>query len=113
MQTIIIRTQFEGIHQWSSAPEEVGFLRSCHRHIFYVEVEMSVEHSDREVEIISLKRRLSEDMLQWMPQHITDSCEKMAQQICDYLRTEYGDERYITVSVLEDNENGGKVYYGR
>lgn len=110
--SIIVRTQFAGLHRWDAAPAEVDYLRNAHRHTFYVEVEMSVEHGDREVEIISLKEELQDNLLQWMPQNQTDSCEAMAMQICNYLRMQYGDERSISVSVLEDNENGGKVSYG-
>ena len=40
--SIVVRTSFEGIHQYTNAPEEVDFLRHPHRHMFYVEAEIEV-----------------------------------------------------------------------
>jgi len=33
-----ITTQFEGIHKYPNAPDEMAFLRFDHRHIFHVTV---------------------------------------------------------------------------
>lgn len=107
--SIIIRTQFEGIHQYINAPDTVSLLRSAHRHLFYVEVEMEVKHDDRELEFLLVKNKLNE-YLQTRPFTITASCEQMASMISQFLINQYG-ERNIICTVYEDNENGGRVYY--
>ena len=107
---IIIKTQFEGMHRWKDAPDEVFFLKDPHRHIFYVEVEMSVNHDDRELEFILVKRSINEFLAEAMGE-IDSSCETMAKQICEFLEKKYG-KRSIRVAVLEDNENGGIVENG-
>lgn len=107
--TIIIRTQFEGTHQYINAPDAVSMLRSIHRHLFYVEVELDVYGDDRELEFILVKRALN-DFLDNKPFTITTSCEQMADAICGFLIEKYGN-RNIRCCVYEDNENGGCVYY--
>ena len=107
--TIVVKTQFEGIHQYLDAPDRVDFLREPHRHTFYVEVEMRVEHFERELEFILVKRALQR-YLNVEPFAVTDSCETMASKICNYLVRIYG-QRDIRCCVYEDNENGGCVYY--
>lgn len=108
--TILVKTNFEGIHKYSDAPQEVGFLREPHRHIFYVEVEMEVFHNDRELEFIMVKRNLNKYLFT-KPFGIRHSCEQIAKDIVKFLQEQYGNNRKLTVAVLEDNENGGKVYY--
>lgn len=107
--TIVIKTQFEGKHQYISAPSQVEFLRNIHRHLFYVVVELSVYHDDRELEFICVKTTLNE-FLNSNPFGITTSCEQMADAICRFLIEKYGN-RNIKCCVYEDNENGGCVYY--
>lgn len=108
---VMIKTQFEGFHRWEDAPNNVAFLRNRHRHIFYVEVRLSVEELDREVEIILLKKHINEaleffkvkaDIEGW-------SCEKIASELAQKLLDDY-DSNEVEVTVLEDNENGGGVY---
>ena len=45
--SIKIRTQFEFVHCWKDAPEEVQFLRYLHRHDFLVSCEIEVFPNDR------------------------------------------------------------------
>lgn len=112
MTGVIVKTQFEGIHYYAGAPEEVAFLRTPHRHIFYVEVEMEVMHNDRELEFILVKRDLEK---QFNGNCDHKSCEMLAKEIQTYLKNKYPIcggyvfERKINVKVLEDNENGGFV----
>lgn len=109
-QCVIVKTQFEGFHFWKDAPEEVKFLRDLHRHMFHVEVEMEVDHCDRAVEIILLKRQVNNLCLS-LTEIIKKegwSCEMIAKTIVNYLYIEYA-SRWISVKVLEDNENGGRV----
>lgn len=106
---IIVRGQYEGVHCFPEAPDKVAFLRNPHRHIFHYEVEMEVFHDDRELEFILLKRDVELFVInqQW-PERV--SCEQMARNIGQWLQMEYGFDRFLAVSVFEDNENGAKVY---
>ncbi len=108
--TIIVKTQFENIHKFLEAPNKVDYLRFPHRHLFYVEIEMEVFHNDRELEFIMVKHHV-DNFLRSNPFEVRDSCETMATQICEELIKQYG-KRQVSCAVLEDNENGGKVYYG-
>lgn len=112
--SIVVRTQYEGIHRYKDAPEQVKFLRDYHRHIFYVEAKIQVFHDDRDLEFIMVKQAINAyfdiflnkfDVYEMGDQ----SCEMIAKNLIKYLKTNYGDERKITVSVFEDNENGAVV----
>lgn len=113
MKTIQIKvqTRFEFEHCWPDAPDGVAFLRNLHRHEFHVCVVMEVDHDDRELEFILVKRDLDnqiEDSKQLWP--TSASCEQMAFWIGGYLLGKYG-ERHITVEVSEDGENGAIVSF--
>lgn len=107
--SIIVKTSFEGLHQYVNAPDEVAFLRNLHRHIFHVEAEIEVFDEDRELEFVIVKRALNR-YLYSRPFGSTYSCEQMARQIINHLIEKFG-KRKMCVTVLEDNENGGRVYY--
>lgn len=112
MRTITVQTQFEDVHCWPDAPEEVSFLRNPHRHMFMVTVEMEVYSDDRELEFIMLKREIDtfiREEITKLP--ISKSCEQMAELIGQYLKTVYGFDRGLNVSVYEDGENGATIYY--
>ena len=107
--SIVVRTQFEFAHLFAQAPQEVAFLRHLHRHIFHVELEAVVQHDDRELEFIVVKRRLEqfiECTKKYWPETI--SCEQIASRISEWFCNEFG-QRDVTVSVFEDLENGAKV----
>jgi NAD+--asparagine ADP-ribosyltransferase len=110
--TIIVRLQKEFIHRYKDAPEEVPYLAEYHRHMAFIEVELEVFHDDRELEFIMIKNELEHHLdydyisLRW----VDKSCEMVAKEVIDWLKGRYG-ERNITVSVFEDNENGGRVQY--
>ena len=107
---IIVRTQFEGIHYYVNALEEVMFLRCPHRHIFYVEAEIEVFHNDRELEFIIVKRDLEKYLKELDVSY--HSCEQIAELIQTYLKNRWPTpenikrERLVSVKVFEDNENG-------
>lgn len=107
---IVVRGQYEFVHRYADAPEEVMYLRNLHRHVFNYEVELEVYHDDRELEFIMVKHSI-EDYLanRYSSWRNETSCEQMAECIGLYLQTQYGFERKLTVSVFEDNENGAKV----
>lgn len=116
-RTIVVKTQYEGIHCWPEAPDEVKFLRSLHRHIFNVEVEVEVHNNDRDIEFIMLKHRINH----WLSLQFDDdgvwqmgrlSCEQVAEMVIDLVREKLNDkERVISCYVDEDGENGAMVVY--
>lgn len=117
MKTIFVRFQREGIHQYNAAGfkdelVDVSFLRYPHRHIFHFEVQIEVQHDDREIEFILFKRELEalygNDTLNLNHK----SCEMIADELSKYIREKYGN-RWMMIEVSEDNENGARCYYER
>lgn len=114
---IIVKTEFEAIHNYPNAPNEVEFLRNPHRHIFHVECEIEVFHDDRELEFIIVKRALERFIQRTYGCNDigSTSCEMIATVIQRYLKKRYHLDaetypsqsfRNVKVKVLEDNENG-------
>lgn len=110
---IIVRTNFPGFHFWKDAPVEVDFLKKTHRHIFHVEVKIPVSHDDRQLEFFIVKKFLNEVIVSLFPENhfepMTFSCEIMAEKILEVISDKYGIKKDLSVSVFEDNENGGFV----
>lgn len=110
---VAIRTNFAGLHHWPEAPKEVEFLRNLHRHLFGVRVNVSVAHSDRDVEFFLLQRDVEKYGIHTLVRHLEQnprmSCEQMAQWIAEKVH-ERG-YRVIQVEVNEDGENGAILYY--
>lgn len=106
--TIIVTTQFVGIHQWNDAPDEVSFLKHPHRHIFHVEVELPVGHDDRELEYFMVIKIVDDIIEKFDNEWIkTKSCEHIATELCNKLCSHY--KRSCIVKITEDNENGSRV----
>ena len=104
---ISILWQFEGLHYYVNAPNEVAFLRLAHRHLFKCRAEIEVFHDDREIEFLLAKRYLvQQSKYEWEG----SSCEGIAKYFVTKLIAKYG-ERAITVEVSEDGENSAKVFY--
>ena len=102
---VIIRTQFSAIHHWPDCPiEEVVYLRSPHRHTFYLELKFDISHNDRDIEFISLKNKIAKDISKhWEGANIgRRSCEDIAEEFMNHYDAVY-------VSVFEDNENGAEL----
>lgn len=106
-----INTQFEGMHYWKDAIEEVYFLRHAHRHIFHVSVKLTVDQYDRDIEIILCKRFINKLLQELKPTIALEgwSCERIAMQLANDLLIKY-DSNEVEVEVLEDGENGGGCY---
>lgn len=120
IRNIYVTADFDALHSWPKAPEEVSFLRSPHRHKFNVKLTVAVGHSDRQVEFFMLQRDLSqiivdsyqeEDLLH--PTHgvVIDigsrSCEMIAEEIiAQAIKLGY---KVISCEVSEDGENGAIV----
>lgn len=109
---IKIRTEFEGFHFYPSAGEidqQIKFLENEHRHMFKVEVKISVGHLDRELEFFLVKRALQDFIKSGKMNH--KSCEMIATDILEqHLLPKYG-ERYYEIVVSEDGESDGIVEY--
>jgi hypothetical protein len=129
MKTIIVSSQFAGLHQYLGAPSNVGFLRHPHRHMFKVLAEIKVSHGDRELEFFTVKEVLdsilatiNERVGVWgsIPTVegfqcslvIQRSCEDLAEFIAKALIEELKISikliRFVEVS--EDGENAGRYY---
>jgi len=114
IQTYIkIRTEFEGFHKYPNAGSidpRIKFLEDEHRHIFKVEVMISVTHLDRELEFFLVKWALQDFIKAGDQNH--RSCEMIATDILqNHLIPSYGANRQYQISVSEDGENDGIVAY--
>ena len=59
--TIIVKFSLEGLHCWELARDvfpEVGYLSNLHRHLFYFECELAVQHNDRDKEFLLFRREI-------------------------------------------------------
>lgn len=109
---IKVRTEFEGFHHYPNAGEidpRIKFLESEHRHIFKVEVKISVTHLDRELEFFLVKWKLREFIGEGQMNH--KSCEMIATDILAHLIENYGNYREYEIVVSEDGESDGIVHY--
>lgn len=107
--SIIIRFSFEGMHRWPGAPAEHYYLSYPHRHMFHVEATKRVDHNERAIEFIALRRDAFEWCQRAMPVTTPDgcspwSCETLAEKLVYQFNL-------LSCRVLEDNENGALVEY--
>ncbi len=108
-RSVTVRTRREFVHHWPDAPRDVAFLASKHRHQFHVELTVAVNHGDRDVEFVLLKRWL-DTVLAGMPLDIgTTSCEQLAEELLGRTRNRWNPPGPILCSVFEDGENGATV----
>ena len=109
---IKIRTEFEGYHFYPDASKidpRIKFLENEHRHIFKVEVKISVNHLDRELEFFLVKWALNGFIKNGNQND--KSCEMIATDILEnHLIPLYG-KRYYEIVVSEDGESDGIVEY--
>jgi hypothetical protein len=110
---IRVRTEFEGFHFYPGASKinpKIAFLEKEHRHMFKVEVKISVTHLDRELEFFLVKWALQDFIKSGNQNH--KSCEMMATDILQqHLIPNYGEQRYYEITVSEDGESDGIVEY--
>ena len=109
---IKVRTEFEGYHFYPNAGSidpRIKFLENEHRHMFKVEVKISVTHLDRELEFFLVKWALQNFIKSGDQNH--KSCEMIATDILEnHLLPTYG-ERYYEIVVSEDGESDGIIEY--
>jgi len=110
---IKIRTQFEGYHFYPNAGSidpRIQFLENEHRHMFHVEVKISVTSLDRELEFFLCKWALEDFINESKYNH--KSCEMIATDLLNnHLIPTYGADRYYEIVVSEDGESDGIVEY--
>lgn len=113
---VFANAQYEGVHHYPEAPDEVAYIRQPHRHVFHVRVEVEVFNDDREVEFIILKHQVNK----YIQKHLDEdgvwqmgrmSCEQVAKGIVQHLYTVVprAKSRSWSVTVDEDGENGATV----
>jgi hypothetical protein len=109
---VYCQTRFIGFHNWPEAPHEVKYLRDKHRHEFHVKATVKVDHSNRDVEFITL-RKVLDYYLRPLSDEQTDlnyrsmSCEMIADELIEHLKGK--DYNVYSVEVSEDGENGAIV----
>lgn len=111
--------QKEGLHSFPQAADDpnfktndeydVSFLSNTHRHIFHFKVAIEVFHNDRDIEFIQFKR-WCEKLYQGVLELNHKSCEMISDDLYEKIAEKYPD-RYIEISVSEDNENGCVISY--
>ena len=110
---IKIRTDFEGFHFYPGAGDidkRISFLEKEHRHMFKVEVTISVNHLDRELEFFLCKWALQDFIKGGNQNH--RSCEMIATDILEnHLIPSYGKDREYEIVVSEDGESDGILKY--
>lgn len=115
---IIVKLQVDGVHQWPGVTKDhslfsVFFLKYPHRHMFHIVAKKEVSHSDRDIEIINLKRNIEK----YLQEHYYNaelkthefkdmSCEMIANMLVKVHGLSY-------CEVLEDGENGAEVMVTR
>lgn len=121
MRSIWVTFQREGIHKYPAALEDprlatgdwddVSFLGYPHRHQFHFRVWIEVFHNDRDIEFIQFKRWLERLYGESKVLELDfKSCEMIADDLAEQIRARYPD-RWIRISVAEDNENGCEIDY--
>jgi len=109
---IIVKLQYEALHNWPGVtkmlPDQpwIHMLKDKHRHIFHITLEKTVTHSDRDVEIILFKQEVIKylEIAFGRPGDLgAMSCEMLSSHLLERFEC-------FSVEVLEDNENGAKVY---
>lgn len=104
-----VKTSFRAFHRWEHAPPDVDFLCYWHRHVFHVQVCVSVTDMDREVEFFTLQKKMDEFLaLMYEGKRVPDSCETMASRLCNAVA--HWGYKVTQVTISEDNENGATVF---
>lgn len=106
---IVVSTSFIGYHRWKKAPKETDFLRSMHRHKFFVKLTVSVNHNDREIEFFDIQDKLNKYIqLHFENKKDIGSCEMIGSKILTYIESLYPN-RIMSILISEDNENGAII----
>ena len=107
---IWVTFQKEGIHNYPDAPEEVGFLKLPHRHMFHFKIQVEVFDNDRDIEFIIFKRWLENLYKDDVVQLNNKSCEMISDDLAKVIKDKYP-QRELIINVSEDKENGCEIQY--
>lgn len=125
MRSIWVTFTKEGVHKYPGADtdpklatgdwDDVSFLGFPHRHIFHFRVWIEVFHNDRDIEFIQFKRWMERlyaevDSSSSVLQLDYKSCEMIADDLAVQIQERYPN-RWLKISVAEDNENGCEIEY--
>lgn len=108
-----VRFRVPGFHCWPDAPEARAYLRDRHRHLFHFEVDVELNHDERDIEFHDLLDDCKGfvgtggDYGNW-------SCETMAARLGGYLLNapKYAG-RELAVHVFEDGEVGATLRFAQ
>jgi len=109
---VVVQFTVEGIHCWPDAEVKqprVAFLSSPHRHIFFIKAKKLVSGTDRELEIIRLKRA----MISWLfAGKARGAPLDFGALSCEQIAVILGRAFQLSeCQVLEDDENGASVHF--
>ena len=103
-RSVVVTLQVEGVHYWPDCNlPEVIFLKDMHRHMFHIEACKQVDHNNRDVEIIMLKRDIGKALGEFEGNFGDMSCEDIAEELITRFDLMY-------CKVLEDGENGAYLW---
>ena len=106
---ITVKNQFDDLHCYPNAPEQVSYLRSNHRHTFMLESTLQVFHEDRELEFYMVKDYIDSILVEIKGMEINKSCENICSFVMDKLMEKYGTQRFYRISCSEDGWNKATV----
>lgn len=106
LRHIYVRNTLEAIHSWPDAPEQVGFLRNEHRHLFFIKTTFKVDHNDRDKEFFIMQKRVRDFITHNYPMqgdgyYRVQSCEQVAEDILAHFYLDGA----VSCEVSEDAEN--------
>lgn len=119
---MFVYTQFtkEGYHCYPEAKDhpslktgdylDVSHLGERHFHYFYFKVWVEVNHSNRDIEFIQLRRRIEREYREGAMEVNNKSCEMLAEDLLEVLKTWYPGVA-IRIDVSEENINGALLEY--
>lgn len=114
-QSVYCTFSIDGTHNWSDIPNipelsDVQMLKLRHRHMFNFKCYANVEHSNRALEFIQMKRTYSAYILEKYFDETTRTCE-LGSKSCEMLGAELIEAfpELYKVEVSEDSENGAIV----
>lgn len=112
---IVVNLQVEGLHAWPGVKDtqyvdKVGYLQYPHRHLFHIKCIKSVNHGDRDIEIIDFKHQINQYLLKRYASTINDKVCRFGNQSCEMIAEELLEKFQLeSCEVLEDGENGAQV----
>ena len=106
---ITVKNQFDDIHCYPNAPDEVYFLKNPHRHTFMIETTIQVFHADRELEFYMVKDYIDTLTTEIKSLQVSKSCENICTMILNKLKEKYGSNRIYRISCSEDGWNKATV----